>query len=112
MDEKLLSCLRYIGEKKWRAYLFWYLFEYLSILWHVLSKTGGLPWGTLFPLKLFPVFIACCAAPVNYKAVQGIVPQMWIIKRCAKLSISFLIFLVMAALIEKEVHCELLWLIW
>ena len=111
MEDKILFLLRYIGKKKWRAYLFWYLFGYLAILWRFFTKDGFLSWETLFPFKLCVLYIAYFFAPVNYEAVRGNATQIWVMKRGIKIGVSFLLFVLVAALIEKQVQSGLFWLI-
>ena len=39
--------LKFVGEEKWRAYLFWYLIAYLFLAWNIITKDNNLSLGLI-----------------------------------------------------------------
>jgi len=111
-NNRVLSFLSYVGEKKWRAYCFWYLIGYLAIVWHVGIRRGDFSLSALFPLKILPVYISIFFAPVNYKAVRGQGTQEWVLRRSFKLGIGFIVLLVTVAIFEKTFQTGWFLYIW
>lgn len=62
----LLNGIMYIGRTKKRAYCFWYVVSYLIFIWNIAVERGQYNWGTFFPVKIVPIFIAWLYGSVNY----------------------------------------------
>lgn len=104
--------LKFVGEEKWRAYLFWYLIAYLFLAWNIITKDNNLSLEKFFPFKMFMIYISYMFAPVNYKMVHGICSNEWILKRSIIISAVYIFVVVVSALLEKDYHMGLYWLIW
>ena len=104
--------LKFVGKEKWRAYLFWYLIAYLFLAWNIITKDNNLSLEKFFPFKMFMIYISYMFAPVNYKMVHEICSSEWILKRSIIISAVFIFVVVVIALLEKDYHMGLYWLIW